>query len=129
MQEKYWWLNCNKQLVITSYHIWKDHKRADNHFFILSNRQLIKNKNHLKIFFIPPCGDNLSGKSLTWNNYLLKCRQLVWENHLSGTSSPDEETACLRKSIKWINYHPSSSPVIYSQMSIISIKGTEKCIV
>ena len=39
------------------------------------------------------------------------------------------ETACLRKSIKRINYHPSSPPVIYSQITIYSIKGTKKCIV
>ena len=86
------------------------------------------------------------GKSLTWNNYILQCRQLVWENHSKGTSFPDKETAylgeslqvnkfpdketaCLRESIKRINYHPSSPPVIYSQMSIISIEGIEKCIV
>ena len=68
-------------------------------------------------------------KSLTRNNHLLKCRQLVCENHSSGTSSPDKETACLRKSIERINYHPSSPSVSCSQMSIISIKGTEKCIV
>ena len=86
------------------------------------------------------------GKSLRWNNYLLKCRQVVWENHSSGTSSPDKKTACLgnslkrnkfadketaylRNSIKRINYHPTSPPVIYSQMSINSTEGTEKCIV
>ena len=56
-------------------------------------------------------------------------RQPVWENQSSGTIFPDNETACLKKSIKRINYHPGSPPVIYSPMSIISIKGTEKCIV
>ena len=56
-------------------------------------------------------------------------RQIVWENQSSGTSSPDKETPCLRKSIKRIHYHASSPPVIYSQMSIISIKAKEKCIV
>ena len=35
----------------------------------------------------------------------------------------------MEKSIKRINYHPSSPPVIYSQMSISSIKAREKCIV
>ena len=88
---------------------------------------------------------NCLAKSLTGNNHLLKCRQLVWENHSGGTSSPDKDTACLgkslkrnkfldkvtaclRKSIKRINYHLSSPPVIYNEMSIISMKGTEKCI-
>ena len=69
------------------------------------------------------------GKPLTWNNQFVKCRQLVWEKHSSGTSYPDKQIACLRKSVKRINYHPSSPPVIYIQMSIISIRGTEKCIV
>ena len=56
-------------------------------------------------------------------------RQIVWEIHSSGTSYPDKEKACLRKSIQRINYHPSSPPVNYSQMSILSKTGTEKCIV
>ena len=109
----------------------KTKKGTVNNFFILSNRQPIKTKNQLKISFISPCGDNLSGK-VTYVEHLsphLKCRQIVSENHSSGTSSPDKETACLRKSIKRINYHPSSPLVIYSRMSINSIKGTEKCTV
>ena len=68
------------------------------------------------------------GKSLTCNNYLLKCRQFVWENHSNGTSSLDRETSCRKKSIKPNIYLPSSLPAIYSQMSIICIKGTEICI-
>ena len=52
------------QLVVTSYHIWKDKttERAVNHLFNLSNRQLIKTKNQLKKSFMSPSGDNLSGK-------------------------------------------------------------------
>ena len=70
--------------------------------------------------------------------------QLVWENHSSGKiiSSGvdnlsgrvtevehvprDKETACLRKPFNWINYHSSSPPVFCSQLSIISLKRTEK---
>ena len=37
-------------------------KGAVNHFFILSNPQLIKTKNQLVITFVSPCGDNVS-----WN--------------------------------------------------------------
>ena len=68
------------------------------------------------------------GKSLTCNNYLLRCRQFVWENHSSGTSSLDREISCRKKSIKRKIYHSSSPPEIYGQMSIVCIKGTEICI-
>ena len=118
-------------------------KGTVNHFFILSNRQPIKTKNQLKISFISPCGDKLSRKFTYVDVHLLKCRQIVWENHSSGTSSPDKETTYLGKSIKWnkfadkeiaclrkqnqANQLSSKFPlVIYSRMSIISIKGTEK---
>ena len=49
--------------------------------------------------------------------------------YVHRTNSPDKETAGLRKSIKQIIYHPSSPPVNHSQMSIISIKAKEKCVV
>ena len=51
-----------------------------------------------------PNFDALHQKSL-WQHFLESIQRciyhLVWKSRLSGTSSPDKETACLRKPIKW----------------------------
>ena len=73
-------------------------------FFILSNRQLIKTKNQRKITFIYPCGDKFYVKITQVEQVPLIRRQPVWENHSSGTGSPDKETACLGKSLEWNSF-------------------------
>ena len=58
-------------------------KGALNHLFDLSKLELIKTQRQLKISFISPCGDNLSGK-------ITHVEQL----------SPQVWTTCLGKSLK-----------------------------
>ena len=106
----------------------QDWKTVKNNFYVPTWWEPVW-ENHSSETIISSSVDSLYGKITQVEQVPLMRSQVVWEDHSSGTSFPDKKTACLRKLIKRIIHHSSSASVNYSQMSIISIKATGKCVV
>ena len=111
--------------VVWSYMESYSHKWSCQSFLSSFKLTPDQDQKSIKKPFISSWGDSLSEKIDQVEQVPLMRRQLVRENQSSGTSSPDKETACLRKPIKRINYHLCSPAVFYSQMSTISMKETK----